>query len=129
MIQIDSAKLSESLQKILRQYGDDVREVTRRMVKKSGNEARDQLKKVSPRRPKSNKHYADGWTVGDYTWSTLGAHVTVYNAKKPGLAHLLENGHANRNGGRTRAYVHIKPVEEEVIKTFEENVRRAIQYV
>ena len=128
-MEVSSSKFSESMQKILNEYGDDVLEVTRRLVKKAGNEARDRLKKVSPRRPKSSKHYADGWTAGNYTWSTLGAHVTVYNAKKPGLAHLLENGHANRKGGRTPAYVHIKPVEEEVIRTLEENVRRAIENV
>ena len=32
----------------------------------------------------------------------------VGNRKKPGLVHLLEKGHATMNGGRTRAFVHVK---------------------
>ena len=32
------------------------------------------------------------------------------------MTHLLEKGHANRDGGRTKAYPHIKPAEEEAVK-------------
>ena len=112
--------------KILAKYGDDVKEATRRLVKRAGNEARDKLKQTSP---KDTGHYAEGWTTGKYTWTALGAEITVYNAKKPGLAHLLENGHAKRNGGRAPAKVHIKPVEEEVGRELEKNIRQAIANV
>lgn len=126
---ISSDKFSEAMQRILTKYGEDVTETTRHLVKKAGNEARDKLKKVSPKRPKGNKHYAEGWRAGEYTWSALGASIIVYNATKPGLAHLLEKGHANRNGGRTPAHVHIAPVEKEINEVLEENIKKAIQNV
>ena len=112
--------------KILAKYGDDATEAARRLVKRAGNEARDKLKQTSP---KDTGKYAEGWTTGKYTWTALGAEITVYNAKKPGLAHLLENGHAKRNGGRVPAKVHIKPVEEEVGRELEKNIRQAIENV
>jgi hypothetical protein len=44
------------------------------------------------------------------------------------LAHLLENGHARRGGGRNvDAIVHIKPVEEWAIKEVEARIREKVE--
>lgn len=122
-MKISSGNLSTAMCKILAQYGDDVTEAVRRLVKRAGTECRDKLKQTSPR---DTGKYAEGWTAGSYTWTALGAEITVYNGKKPGLAHLLENGHAKRGGGRVNARVHIKPVEEEVSGELEKKIRQAI---
>ena len=122
-LKVSLGDFSTVMGRILAKYGDDVREATRRLVKRAGNEARDKLKQTSPR---DTGKYAEGWVAGGYTWTSLGAEITVYNAKKPGLAHLLENGHAKRNGGRTPAKVHIKPVEEEVGRELEKNIKQVI---
>ena len=53
--------------------------------------------------------------------------VTVYNAKYYRLTHLLEYGHAKRNGGRTKAFNHIKPVEKMVSDKFVESVEEIIR--
>ena len=125
-MKVSSGNLSTAMGKILAEYGEDVTEAARRLVKRAGNEARDKLKQTSPR---DTGKYAEGWTTGSYTWSALGAEITVYNGKKPGLAHLLENGHAKRGGGRVNARVHIKPVEEEISRELEKNIRQAIANV
>lgn len=69
--------------------------------------------------------YAKGWTskVEKGRLETTGF---IYNGKLPGLPHLLENGHANRGGGRTPGRAHIKPVEEMINKEFEQKVVRTI---
>ena len=123
MITIDSSELARKMEVILSKYGDDVTESVRCMVKKVGSEARAKLKEVSPR---NTGKYAEGWRTGEFTWSTGGGSITVYNAKKPVLAHLLENGHALRSGGRAPAKVHIKPVEDMAKETLEKYIRRAI---
>ena len=53
--------------------------------------------------------------------------VTVYNAKYYRLTHLLEYGHAKRNGGRTKAFNHIEPVEKMVSEKFVESVEEIIR--
>ena len=52
----------------------------------------------------------------------LGAEAVIYS-RIPGLPHLLEHGHATRNGGRKGQRVHISPVtdkiNESLIREFE----------
>lgn len=63
--------------------------------------------------PAMTGEYAAGWR----SKTELGiGHIksTIYNAKKPGLTHLLEKGHeifvqGEPTGHRTRAYPHIEP--------------------
>ncbi|MBR3236970.1 MAG: HK97 gp10 family phage protein [Oscillospiraceae bacterium] len=76
-----------------------IREVARESVKK--------LKSSSP-----GKKYPKGWAV-KYEKGRFKVGATVYG--KHGtyqIAHLLEHGHAKRNGGRTAPIVHIAPVEQ-----------------
>lgn len=59
-------------------------------------------------RPTARGTYRSGF---DYRVNKSGKYECigyVGNRKKPGLVHLLEKGHATMNGGRTRAFVHMK---------------------
>ena len=55
-------------------------------------------------------------------------HKVIWNRTNYQLTHLLEFGHATRNGGRTRAIPHIRPVEEkynvEFVDKLEKKIRR-----
>ncbi len=64
---------------------------------------------------------------------TFGEESYIVYAKPPHyrLPHLLEYGHALRNGGRevghTKAYPHWKPAEEQAIRQFERMVEGVIR--
>ena len=99
-----------AMKKFLENYNGAVIEEVTTVIPEVAKEAVQKLKAQSPRGQKGK--YAKGWTYKvDKGRLTVGA--TIYG--KTGtyqLAHLLEYGHAKRNGGRTAAIVHIKPVEE-----------------
>lgn len=92
--------------------------------KNSKSVAADAVKRLKSTSPKSKGggDYAKGWRKKINTFNGY----TIYNAKKPGLTHLLENGHVTSKGTRTRKFVHIKPVEEEFSKKLYEKCKEDI---
>lgn len=89
-----------------------------RNVRSAGRHAVSELKSTSPTR---SGGYASGWKASSKTGSEGLVSVTVHNAKKPGLTHLLEKGHAKwlwgrPTGGRVRAFPHIAPAYESAVK-------------
>ena len=80
-------------------------------------------KKGKRRRPGK---YAKGWRV-KAEGGAAGHLYIIHNATDYQLTHLLEKGHALRQGGRSPAIVHIQPVEQAAIKDFEEAIRRFIE--
>ena len=126
---VNSSKMNfaEAVQDILeKQYYPQVVEVATKAIEEVSKEAVSRLKKESPKG--ANGKYAKGWARKVETGRlTVGA--TVYG--KHGtyqLAHLLENGHARRGGGRNvEAIVHIKPVEEWAVKEVETRIREKVE--
>lgn len=102
--------ISAQLDDVLDEYSKEVDEAVNITMHAVAKEAAAKLKATSP---KKTGQYASGWKVkNDFDSKSY----TVYNAKKPSLTHLLENGHLIRNQfgtwGRQAARPHIKPVEE-----------------
>lgn len=69
--------------------------------------------------------YVRGWSyrrkkVGD-EWQGV-----VYNKEVPGLAHLLEKGHAKVGGGRVEGREHIAPAAEDAFDEFSRLVGEAV---
>ena len=100
---------AEVVQKYVEDYNGECIEVMTEVIPQVAKEAAKKLRNESP---KVSGKYAKGWKVTvEKGRMRIGAKVHgkkgTYN-----LAHLLEHGHAKRNGGRTRPEVHIKPVEE-----------------
>ena len=52
--------------------------------------------------------------------------LVVHSKNRYQLAHLLENGHAKRGGGRVGGKSHIAPAEQHGIKQLEQDIERAL---
>lgn len=80
------------------------------------------LKSESNEKVKLTGKYAKGWRTKSRTDNVTGQSETLYNASKPGLTHLLEHGHATRNGGRVAGRPHIAPVEAELVEALPDEI-------
>lgn len=128
---------SDEINGILNDYGSEVGEKMEDAISKSVKESAKELKshkvfstKGGKRKGKRTGPYPSGWT-SKVIKDRLSVEGVVYNKAKPGLTHLLENGHVTRNGTgrtftRTPAYPHIEQVNEEAeentVKYLKENL-------
>jgi len=116
-------QLAATINGILEEYATEVKTGMDDAVKevtKAGAKA----VKQSAAKKFGNGEYAKSWTF-KVEVDRLGASGVIYS-KKPGLPHLLENGHLLRNGRFWQGKPHIKPVEEQIEKDFEEEVIKHI---
>lgn len=120
---ITADNLGEAIAEILEEYGDEVQKDMDDVVKNVGKAGVKAIKSASGVFGGTGK-YRKGWTSQTDT-ERYGSTVTIYN-RTPGLPHLLENGHAKRGGGRVPGKTHIAPVEQELIKQFEEQIEKAV---
>lgn len=120
---ITADNLGEAIAEILEEYGDEVQKDMDDVVKDIGKAGVKAIKSASGVFGGTGK-YRKGWTSQTDT-ERYGSTVTIYN-RTPGLPHLLENGHAKRGGGRVPGKTHIAPVEQELIKQFEEQIEKAV---
>lgn len=118
--------LAVDVEKILEEYQGDVELLNKEAIKAIAQKGKQALQNSSRSTFGGTGAYAAGWAVKVEDQNRAFAKATLYNAKLPGLPHLLENGHAKRGGGRVSGRVHIKPVEEELIKAFEEELEKKL---
>ena len=122
---IDVILLNKEIMKYLMEYQEEIGEHVENLSKKIGKEAVNELRANSPKGVR--KRYCKGWTTQS---SKIGRNkfvLKIYNKTDGSLTHLLEYGHATVDGGRTKAIVHIRPVEEKYSKKFEENLKEKVR--
>ncbi|MBQ8933926.1 MAG: HK97 gp10 family phage protein [Lachnospiraceae bacterium] len=110
------------MENLLDGYSKELETAADKVASGVASAAVNKLKKSSPR-GKGKKHYADGWKKvrvrkGEYT---------VHNSTKPGLTHLLNNGHAKSNGsGRTDGDNHIGEVADWAAEEFVRRMEKSV---
>lgn len=125
-IKID--ELQGVIKDYLENYIEDIEEDVKETTDQLSKEAVKELKKESPRRKgdKRENPYYKGWSRKKQSKGRKYT-MTLYNRTNYQLTHLLEYGHAIRNGGQTKAIPHIKPIEEKYNKLYEEKIEKAIK--
>lgn len=113
------------MERLLEGYSKEVSEAVEKAASGVASASVNKLKKHSPK-GHGTKHYADGWKKKRVSKTEF----TVYNATKPGLTHLLNDGHVVKNQkgtyGRVKGDGHIDEVarwaESEFVKRTEKKL-------
>lgn len=102
-------------------YKGNVTEAIEETVSKT---AKATVKELKIKAPKQSGRYAKSFAQKR---SGNDGEKIVYNKEHYHLTHLLEHGHAMRNGGRTKPISHIGPARGKSVKELEENIIQIIK--
>lgn len=128
-IQVD--KLDKEFMDILETFRNATDEVVDQAVTMTAKESVQELKNAHPAGSGQygswDKSYNKGWKVMQTkTDKRYHKKATIHNATDYQLTHLLEKGHALRNGGRARAFPHIAPVAEKAEQNLLQRIKQGI---
>lgn len=111
--------LANEIAEQVKLYTREVKEEIETAKQEVSKELVQDLKRDSPEKTGS---YRKGWKIKKEKRSNK-----IHNSTDYQLTHLLEKGHAKRNGGRVAAKIHIAPNEEKAIREFLDRIERAIE--
>ena len=127
-VQIDD--LANEISKALTDYIGVTEEACERGVIETADDAVQELHSAHPSGSEeygSWDNYNSGWAVRKERGKIKrGLLAIVHNKDHYRLTHLLEKGHAKVNGGRTRAFPHIAPVEAKAEHLLLENIKKGL---
>ena len=119
-------ELADAISRILKGYEDDIDSNLAVITQKMGTKGAKALKKSSDKAfPNGTGEYSGHWEY-KFRKTRRYAKTTIFN-ERYSLPHLLEHGHATRNGdGReyppTPGREHIAPIAKELVETYEQEV-------
>ena len=122
---VDIDGLADAVMEGLNEYADLAADSMKAAVKKAGSTVK---KDITANAPQRTGKYAKSWRTKTTKESSSALEITVYSPTRYMLAHLLEHGHAMRNGGRVAAKVHIAPAEQDGIEELETEIGRTLRH-
>ncbi len=117
-------RMADAIMEKLTEYADLANDDMKAAVKDAANDVK---KRINSSAPVRTGKYAKSWRTKTTKESDHALEITVYSPTRYRIAHLLENGHAKRGGGRVQAIPHIKPAEKAGIEKLEEDIERALK--
>jgi hypothetical protein len=118
------ADWTDELMNELKFYTDEVVDKSDKIIKKKSKEL---AEKISVDSPEDSGEYKKGWKVQKVQNNAMNTEYVVYQAKKPSLTHLLENGHLNVDGSRTQGKKHINDNADKIISETELEIMEVLK--
>ena len=126
---IDSGSLTEAINKELTIYSKGVTESVKKLAKESMTKLVKQTKATAPV-GKRVKHYRDSISSRKTEENDRGVTYAWYvKGSNYRLSHLLERGHALRQGGRVEGTHFIEKASDPILAEYEQKVEEAIRNV
>ena len=120
---ISIGELADVVMEGLNEYAQLATEDMKKAVKKAGRTVR---KEIQANAPSDTGAYSKSWSVKTVRDTANSLVLTVHSKNRYQLAHLLEHGHAKRNGGRVTAKIHIEPAEQKGINQLQDEIKEAL---
>lgn len=107
----------------LREYSELADTAMKKAVRKTATSVK---KEISENAPKRTGDYAKSWATKKVTENNHRLEMAVHSKNRYQIAHLLEKGHAKRNGGRVNGKPHIVPAEENGADLLESLIKKEL---
>ena len=121
---IPISELANEVMKGLKEYADLATEDLKKDVEKAGQKVKEQIESTAP---KDTGKYAKSWAVKKTRETSDSIELVVHSKTRYQLTHLLEFGHAKRNGGRVAARPHLAAAEQAGIEQLTRDIERDLQ--
>ncbi len=118
-------KLSEEVRALLDDYSRELLVSMDDVIKSVSKAGAKALRAQSKQTFGGSGKYAKGWTSTMIT-NRRSAQGIIYNKDVPGLPHLLEYGHLNRDGSRTPGRLHISKIEDQCVEELEKELMKRL---
>lgn len=112
--------LGAAISDALEEYAQEVTDEVFDDVLETAEKCKDTLQRTSP---KDSGDYARGWTVKKAYADQFDIRVQVHNKDHYQLTHLLNDGHAKKNGGRVEGDHHISKARDQAEKDLHTSVK------
>lgn len=106
---IMTRQLAGVIADVLQEYGEEIAEKTKQSVHEAADFCVREIKNTAPM---DTGTYRKGWSAAVTFEDSRDIRMTVRNKSRYRLTHLLEFGHAKKNGGRVDGKPHIAPASE-----------------
>ena len=117
-IRVKPGELAQAVMEQLEAYAKVTGEGLKKSVREAAQTARKEIRQNAPERTGT---YKKSWTATKTGETADSLEMAVHSPRRYMIAHLLENGHAKRGGGRVAGIPHIAKAEE---KAREELLRK-----
>ena len=115
--------MASEIMKGLNEYAELADVSMKKAVRKTATAVKNE---ISANAPKKSGRYKKSWASKKTKENSHALEMTVHSKDRYQIAHLLEHGHAKRNGGRSRAFPHIAPAEEHGAEMLEDLIRKEL---
>ncbi len=108
----------------LHEYSELADTAMKKAVRKTAASVKNE---ISANAPKKSGRYRKSWSTKKTKENSHTLEMTIHSKDRYQIAHLLEHGHAKRNGGRVEGKPHIAPAEENGADLLESLIRKELK--